>query len=86
MQAMAHPDGEVATSRAAAAAGVPMGLSCYSTIALEEVIAQSSGNPYGMQLSLLKNKDAMITMVKRAEGLSHPTLQILNWKTNLNLD
>ncbi|KAK7414253.1 hypothetical protein QQX98_006850 [Neonectria punicea] len=68
MQAMAHPDGEVATSRAAAAAGVPMGLSCYSTIALEEVIAESSGNPYGMQLSLLKNRDAMVTMVKRAEA------------------
>ncbi|KAH7157311.1 FMN-dependent dehydrogenase [Dactylonectria estremocensis] len=68
MQAMAHPDGEVGTSKAAAAMGVPMGLSCYSTIALEEVIAHSSGNPYGMQLSLLKNKDAMITMVKRAEA------------------
>jgi (S)-2-hydroxy-acid oxidase len=68
MQKMAHPDGEVATSRAAAAAGVPMGLSCYSTCGLEEVIAESKGNPYGMQLSLLKNKAVMATMVKRAEG------------------
>ncbi|KAH6880717.1 FMN-dependent dehydrogenase [Thelonectria olida] len=68
MQKMAHPDGEVATSRAAAAAGVPMGLSCYSTTGLEEVIAESKGNPYGMQLSLLKNKKAMATMVKRAEA------------------
>lgn len=68
MQQMAHHDGEVGTSKAAAAMGVPMGLSCYSTIALEEVIAQGKGNPYAMQLSLLKNKEASAQMIRRAES------------------
>lgn len=68
MQALAHREGEVATSKAAAANGILMGLSNYSTIALENVIAQGKGNPYAMQMSLLKNKDAMVRMIKRAEG------------------
>lgn len=68
MQAMAHPDGEIATSKATAALNVPMGLSNYSTKSLEDVIAHGSGNPYAMQMSLLKNKGAMIKLLKRAEG------------------
>lgn len=68
MQALAHKEGEVATSKAAAANGILMGLSNYSTIALEDVIAQGKENPYAMQMSLLKNKDAMVRMIKRAEG------------------
>lgn len=69
MQAMAHPDGEIATSKATAALNVPMGLSNYSTKSLEDVIAQSSGNPYAMQMSLLKNKIAMVKLLQRAEGI-----------------
>jgi L-lactate dehydrogenase (FMN-dependent) and related alpha-hydroxy acid dehydrogenases len=68
MQALAHPEGEVATSKAAASCGILMGLSNYSTIPLEKVIANGKYNPYVMQMSLLKNKAAMIQMVKRAEG------------------
>lgn len=73
MQAMAHPDGEIATSKATATLKIPMGLSNYSTKHLEDVIAHSSGNPYAMQMSLLKNKSAMIRLLKRAEGV-FPTL------------
>lgn len=68
MQGLAHPDGEVATSRAVTSANIPMGLSSYSTINLEDVIAESKGNPYAMQISLLKNKDAMMQLARRAEG------------------
>ncbi|KAH7019856.1 FMN-dependent dehydrogenase [Ilyonectria destructans] len=67
MQALAHPDGEVGTSKAAAAVGVPMGLSNYSTMALEDVISHAKGNPYAMQISMLKNKEATIQLIKRAE-------------------
>ncbi|KAL4912874.1 hypothetical protein BDW62DRAFT_214685 [Aspergillus aurantiobrunneus] len=74
MQALAHPDGEVATSKAAAACGVLMGLSNYSTISLEKVIAHAQGNPYAMQMSLLKNKDAMVRMIKRAEAAGFKAL------------
>lgn len=80
MQGLAHPDGEIATSRAAAAMNIPMGLSTYATSNLEDVIAQGSGNPYAMQLSLLKNKDAMARMVQRAESKSDlPRLCTTSW-------
>ncbi|KAJ5649353.1 FMN-dependent dehydrogenase [Penicillium longicatenatum] len=68
MQAMAHPDGECATSRATAALNVPMVLSNYSTKPLEDVIAHSPGNPYAMQMSLLKNKGAMVNLLRRADA------------------
>lgn len=68
MQALAHPDGEEGTSKACASFDTLMGLSNYSTKDLERVIAHGQGNPYVMQISLLKNKAAMIQMIKRAEG------------------
>ncbi|KAI0111205.1 FMN-dependent dehydrogenase [Nemania sp. FL0031] len=74
MQSMAHPDGEAATSRAVATANIAMGLSCYSTTRLEDVIAESKGNPYAMQLSLLKNREAMLQLVRRAEDAGFKAL------------
>lgn len=68
MQTLAHPDGEIGTSKACAANNTLMGLSNYSCIELEKVILHGSGNPYVIQMSLLKNKAAMIQMIKRAEG------------------
>lgn len=68
MQTLAHAEGEVATSKACAASDTLMGLSNYSTIPLEKVISEGKGNPYAMQMSLLKNKPVMIQMIKRAEG------------------
>lgn len=51
MQTLAHPEGEVATSKACAASDTLMGLSNYSTTELEKVIAEGKGNPYIMQMS-----------------------------------
>jgi hypothetical protein len=68
MQTLAHPEGEIGTSKACAANNTLMGLSNYSCIELEKVIAHGTGNPYVIQMSLLKNKAAMIQMIKRAEG------------------
>ncbi|KAJ2983200.1 hypothetical protein NQ176_g871 [Zarea fungicola] len=76
MQQLAHPDGEVATSKATANFKVPMGLSNYSTIDLERVISHGQGNPYAMQMSLLKNKDAMIKLIRRAETAGFKALLI----------
>jgi len=49
--------------------GVAMGLSAYSNDSLEDVIKQGEGkgNPYAMQVSLLKNKDLTLKLLKRAE-------------------
>lgn len=68
MHCMAHPDGEKATSRAAAVKGIPMGLSTYSTVSLEEVKAEGGQNPYAFQLSVLKNRELSLSWMKRAEG------------------
>ncbi|VUC29258.1 unnamed protein product [Clonostachys rosea] len=51
MHKLAHPDGELATSRAAANLGVCMALSSYATESMENVAAVGRGNPYVMQLS-----------------------------------
>ncbi|CAI7675479.1 unnamed protein product [Penicillium palitans] len=71
---LAHPDGEEGTSKACAKNNTLMGLSNYSTKELEKVIAHSTGNPYVMQMSLLKNKKAMIQMIKRAEAAGFKAL------------
>ncbi|KAI6080839.1 FMN-dependent dehydrogenase [Hypoxylon rubiginosum] len=67
MHKIAHPDGELATSRAAAKAGICMGLSTYSTFPLEDVIAQGKGNPYMFQMSLFQNREVTSQILKRAE-------------------
>lgn len=76
MQGLAHPDGELATSRATANLNIPMGLSAYSSQKLEDVAAAGSGNPYVMQLSLLKNKDTMVKLVQRAESILSECLYV----------
>lgn len=69
MHKMAHKDGEVGTSRAAARAGMCMALSTYATASLEDVIAEATGNPYAFQMSLYENREATEKLVQRAEGM-----------------
>lgn len=66
---IAHADGEVGTSRAAAAQNIPMGLSAYATTSLEDVISVGKGNPYFMQINFLMDKEIMKSLLHRAEGL-----------------
>ena len=68
MHCIAHPEGEKATSRAAAATRIAMALSTYSTVSLEDVIAQRGQNPYALQLSILKDREPVKRWIKRAEG------------------
>lgn len=70
MHRLAHPEGEVGTSKACAAMNVAMGLSAYSTDSLEDVIKQGVGktNPYAMQVSLLRNRDVTLQLLERAES------------------
>lgn len=67
MQKMAHPEGELAMARAAAAAGVTMILSTASTYPMEEIRAQS---PAPMWFQLYVNKDPGVTqaLVEKAEA------------------
>jgi 4-hydroxymandelate oxidase len=66
-QRMAHPDGEVATARAAAAAGSAMVVSTLATTRIEDVIAASAA-PVWFQLYLYKDRHASRELVARAEA------------------
>jgi 4-hydroxymandelate oxidase len=65
-QRMAHPDGEVATARAAGAVGTIMVLSTLSNSSIEEVVSAASG-PVWFQLYVYKDREATAGLVHRAE-------------------
>ncbi|KAG9576675.1 FMN-dependent dehydrogenase, partial [Aureobasidium melanogenum] len=74
MHGLAHPDGELATSRAAANANICMGLSVFATQSLEDVIAQRTSNPYFMHISMIKDKVACANTIKRAEAAGYKAI------------
>lgn len=74
MLKLAHPDGETAVSRAAAKFNICMGLSSYATESAENVAAVGTGNPYAMQLCVLRDKSTMSQIVQRAEKSGYKAL------------
>lgn len=78
MHCLAHPDGEVATSRAAAKAGIAMGLSHWATKSLEDVKKASedlgASNPYGIQSSGATSKAEIVALVERATKAGYKSL------------
>jgi 4-hydroxymandelate oxidase len=66
-QRMAHPDGELATARAAGRAGTLMILSTLSTTSIEDVTAAATG-PVWFQLYVYKDRAATADLVRRAEA------------------
>jgi 4-hydroxymandelate oxidase len=65
-QGLAHPEGEVATVKAAGAAKTLMTLSTLSTFSIEDVMAVATG-PVWFQLYVLKDRAISASLVKRAE-------------------
>ncbi|KAF9690869.1 hypothetical protein EKO04_011110 [Ascochyta lentis] len=74
MHCLAHPDGELATSRAASKMGIPMALSSYATTSLEDVIAQGADNPYMMQMCIVKDRNITMQLLRRAESCGYRAL------------
>ncbi|MED6181120.1 Lactoylglutathione lyase [Stylosanthes scabra] len=66
MQKMAHPQGELATARAASAAGTIMTLSTMATSSIEEVASAGPGILF-FQLYVFRDRNTVIQLVKRAE-------------------
>jgi 4-hydroxymandelate oxidase len=64
---LAHVDGELATVRAAGAAGTVMILSTLSTTPVEDVCAAATG-PVWFQLYVYKDREATLGLVRRAEA------------------
>jgi (S)-2-hydroxy-acid oxidase len=66
MQKMAHPEGELATARAAASMGTAMTLSSWATSSVEEVNSVGPGLRF-FQLYVYKNRTVVEQLVRRAE-------------------
>jgi 4-hydroxymandelate oxidase len=66
-QGMAHPEGEVATARAAGLSGAPMVCSTLSNKPIEEVCAASS-QPTWFQLYVYRDRGASKALIQRAEA------------------
>ncbi len=67
------PDGEEATARAAASAGIAMILSTLSTVSMEDVAATSDG-PKWFQLYVYKDREITRQLVQRAEAAGYKAL------------
>jgi 4-hydroxymandelate oxidase len=65
-QRLLHPDGELATARAAAAAGIPFAVSTLSSVPVEELTA--AGGDVWFQLYWLRDRAATFDLVARAEA------------------
>ncbi|KAI1484804.1 hypothetical protein F5X96DRAFT_405612 [Biscogniauxia mediterranea] len=71
LQAMAHPDGELATSRACAKRGVHMGVSSFANHSVEQIRAaglQVGPLAHAMQLYSMQDRGAQERIVRRAEA------------------
>lgn len=71
LQGMAHPDGELATSRACARMGINMGVSSYANHSVEQIIAAGKAiGPihHAMQLYSMTDREKEARIVRRAEA------------------
>lgn len=71
LQAMAHPDGELATSRACAKSGINMGVSSFANYSVEDIT--KAGREVGpmthvMQLYTMKDRALQERIIRRAEA------------------
>jgi 4-hydroxymandelate oxidase len=71
---LAHPDAELATARAAAAAGIPFTLSTMSTASIEDVAAAAPDGVRWFQLYTQARPDRTRSMVERAEAAGYRAL------------
>jgi len=71
VQKVVHPDGELATARAAGSLGVPMIASTVSHFSLEEIAAAGGDAPRWFQLYLPHDKDLAASFLSRAEAAGY---------------
>lgn len=72
-QRLAHPEGELATARAASTAGTIMVLSTLATSSIEEVANVAGGNLW-FQLYVYKDRGITRSLVERAEAAGYKAL------------
>jgi 4-hydroxymandelate oxidase len=73
-QRLAHPDGELATARAAAGLGMVMTASTFATCSLEEIRAAGSGPAPWFQLYVNSERELTAELVRRAAAAGYAAL------------
>ncbi len=71
----AHPQGELASARAAGAAGTIMGLSTAASYSIEEV-AEAAPGPLWFQLYFFKDRELTAALVQRANRTGYSALML----------
>lgn len=86
VQGVLHPEGELATARAAAALGVPIILSSVSSVPLEEVARAMGAAPRWFQLYWSADPDVAASFLARADSAGYRAIvvtvdcPILSWR------
>ncbi|KJK36479.1 lactate 2-monooxygenase [Lentzea aerocolonigenes] len=76
VQSILHPDGELATARAAAELGIPMVLSTASSHTIEEVAEASGEGPRWYQLYWPNDPDVCASLLERAKKAGYTALVV----------
>ncbi|OEV02501.1 lactate 2-monooxygenase [Streptomyces oceani] len=76
VQSILHPDGELATARAAAELGVPIVLSTASSYTLEQVAEASGAGPRWFQLYWPNDDAVCVSILERARAAGYTTLVV----------
>ncbi|WP_090050354.1 lactate 2-monooxygenase [Lentzea fradiae] len=76
VQSILHPDGELATARAAAELGLPMVLSTASSHTIEEVAEASGEGPRWYQLYWPNDPDVCASLLERAKKAGYTALVV----------
>ncbi len=74
VQTIAHPDGELAVARAAAATGVPLVVSTASSISMEAIAEAMGGTPRWFQLYWVNDREVVFSLIQRAEASGYSAL------------
>jgi lactate 2-monooxygenase len=73
---IAHPDGEIAPARAAAAARVPFVLSTAASHSIEEIAEAMGDAPRWFQLYWVTDRDVVASLVRRAEAAGYAAIVV----------
>jgi lactate 2-monooxygenase len=76
VQTLLHPDGELASARAAAAVGLPLITSTASAISLEEIAEANGAGPRWYQLYWPNDDELAASIVRRAETARYSALVV----------
>ena len=76
VQQVIHPDGELATARAAAAVGLPMIVSTASSTSMEDIAEVAGGSPRWYQLYWPNQPELAASLVERAERAGYSAIVV----------